>query len=128
MAIKMQRIQAGKKAPATSMSGSQEVHESASAMAYHGLRLPRAMPRCLSMLAARATGWIALAVSLAGCVELPWRSYAAAPPGPAQMAANATSETVFVPAWLQALDEAHEYALVELIDIAERISPETRGA
>src|SRR5262252_1670301 len=82
----------------------------------------------LSMAGARATRWIALSALLAGCAELPWRSLAAAPPSPTQMAADATSETAFVTAWPQAIDEAHEYSLVELIDIALRINPETRGA
>jgi outer membrane protein len=72
--------------------------------------------------------WIALSASLAGCAPLPWRSYAAAPPTPTRMAENATSDTVLVPASPPALDDGHEYSLVELIDIAERTSPETRGA
>ena len=80
------------------------------------------------MRAAQATGCVVLSAWLAGCVELPWRSYGAAPPSPSQMAANATDETVLVPAWPQAIDASHEYSLVELIDIAQRINPETRGA
>src|SRR6516164_2101808 len=82
----------------------------------------------LSMQAARATRWIALAGWLAGCVELPWRSYAAAPTDPTRMASGDTSDTAFVPASPPAIDEMHEYALVELIDIALRLNPDTRGS
>jgi outer membrane protein TolC len=62
------------------------------------------------MRAARATGWIALSASLVGSLDLPARSTAAEP------------------AWPQALDGSHEYTLVELVDVALRINPDTRAA
>jgi outer membrane protein TolC len=73
-----------------------------------------------------AIGWIAGALSLLSCAELPWRSYAAAPPSPtrAEMATTATR----IAAPLVTLDATHEYSLVELIDVAQRANPDTRAA
>jgi outer membrane protein TolC len=50
---------------------------------------------------------------------------AAAPPSPTRTAGD---DGTFVTPWPQAIDEAHEYSLVELIDIAQRSNPETRVA
>ncbi len=76
---------------------------------------------------ARAIRWAAVLASLAGCVELPWRSYSTAPPSPTRVARVADGETA-VSVSLATLDDAHEYSLVELIDVAQRSNPETRQA
>src|SRR5258708_5585736 len=74
-----------------------------------------------------AIRWIAVVALLASCAELPWRSYAAAPTSPTRELrpafAGASELTPLVD-----LDGAHEYSLVELIDLAERGNPETREA
>ena len=77
---------------------------------------------------ARAIRWAAVLASLAGCVELPWRSYSAAPPSPTRMPRPAASDAAAVPVSLPTLEDAHEYSLVELIDVAQRSNPETRQA
>ena len=80
------------------------------------------------MRTASATWWIALVVPLTGCVDPPWRAYAAAPASPTEMTANATSARLSVPALPATLDVSHEYSLAELIDLAQRTSPVTRDA
>jgi outer membrane protein len=71
-------------------------------------------------------GWIAVVLSLVRCAELPWRSYAAAPPSPTRGAHPATTARIAAP--LVTLDATHEYSLVELIDVAQRVNPDTREA
>jgi outer membrane protein TolC len=74
----------------------------------------------------RAIGWSAVVFSLVGCAELPWRSYSAAPPSPSQEL-RATTEGGIALATV-GLDPAHQYSLVELVDLAERANPDTRQA
>ena len=65
--------------------------------------------------------------ALIGCAELPWRPYQAAPPSPTQAFRSDRSARV-VPAPPLRLDDAHDYSLIELIDVAQRANPDTRQA
>jgi outer membrane protein TolC len=77
------------------------------------------------MTMAGTIGWIAIVLPLVSCAELPWRSYAAAPPSP-RRAALPTTERIAAPT--VTLDATHEYSLIELIDVAQRANPDTREA
>jgi outer membrane protein TolC len=75
------------------------------------------------MGAAMTMGAVVLCV--AGCAEVPWRSYSSAPASPnleIRASARVTLPSVVI------LDPAHEYSLVELIDRAQRANPDTRAA
>jgi len=71
-------------------------------------------------------GWIPAVLSLVSCGELPWRSYAAAPTSPTRAALPTTTERIAAPT--VTLEATHEYSLVELIDVAQRVNPDTREA
>ncbi len=80
-------------------------------------------------VAAASGCFVATLAALAGCAELPWRSYQAAPPTSARIfRAAAAGARAVAPAPPPTLDEAHEYSLIELIDVAQRANPETRQA
>jgi outer membrane protein len=71
-----------------------------------------------------------IAAAAAACAEVPWRAEREAPPSFARASLDepaAASEPVGEPA-PPVLDDAHEYTLVELIDLAQRSNPETREA
>src|SRR5258706_11903982 len=68
-------------------------------------------------------GWMAIALSLVSCAELPWRPYAAAPPSPTRAALPPATARVAAPS--VTLDATHEYSLMELIDLAQRANPDT---
>jgi outer membrane protein TolC len=78
------------------------------------------------MSRADAIRWIAVVLSLVSCAELPWRSYAAAPSSPARALGATAPERIAAPP--VTLAAAHEYSLVELIDVAQRANPDTRAA
>ncbi|HEX4445957.1 MAG TPA: TolC family protein [Polyangiaceae bacterium] len=79
-----------------------------------------------SARAAAALMGLALAAAPA-CVELPWRADEAAPQDPSRPLAD-HSPAVPASADPPAVDRTHEYALVELIDLAQQSNPETREA
>jgi outer membrane protein len=68
-----------------------------------------------------------------GCAEMPWRAERTAPPSSSQIVVDDAAGVrgvvdVVAPESPPALDRAHEYALIELIDLAQRSNPETREA
>ncbi len=68
-----------------------------------------------------------------GCAEMPWRAERTAPPTSSQAivddsAGGLGAADVVVLDTPPALDRAHEYALIELIDLAQRANPDTREA
>jgi outer membrane protein len=68
-----------------------------------------------------------------GCAEVPWRAERTAPPTSSQIAADNSAGVagvadVVAPQAPPGLDRAHEYALTELIDLAQRGNPDTREA
>jgi outer membrane protein len=65
--------------------------------------------------------------SVSACADVPWRAERAAPPSAAQTFVD-ESPGVSTPSPPAVFDRAHEYALVELIDLAQRSNPETREA
>jgi outer membrane protein len=86
----------------------------------------------VSASAASARAGVAALIGLASaaspaCASVPWRAEQAAPPSSAQIFVD-DSPGVDAPAPPPALDRAHDYALVELIDLAQRSNPETRQA
>jgi outer membrane protein len=62
------------------------------------------------------------------CVTLPWRSYATAPPSASQTWRAPAPGAVRAPPPPPSFAPDHEYALVELVDLAQRLNPETRQA
>jgi outer membrane protein len=66
-----------------------------------------------------------VATTLCACADMPWRADRTAPTSYAQIY-RGESPDVTVP--LPVFDSAHVYALVELIDLAQRNNPETRQA
>jgi outer membrane protein len=62
-----------------------------------------------------------------GCADVPWRAEREAPPSSAEIPVD-RSPGVSAPMPPPALDREYEYALVELIDLAQRSNPETREA
>ena len=63
---------------------------------------------------------------LPACADMPWRAEAEAPPSAAGLFLG-DSPGVEEPA-LPSVDRAHAYTLVELVDLAQRINPDTRQA
>ena len=70
--------------------------------------------------------FLALAAT-AGCAEMPWRAEQGVPLSADRSALDETPP-VAAPLPPPALDRTQEYALVELIDLAQRSNPETREA
>ncbi len=68
-----------------------------------------------------------VAATATACAEMPWRAEQAAPTSPAHAFVD-DSAGVTAPAPPATLDRGHEYALVELIDLAQQYNPETREA
>jgi outer membrane protein len=152
--MRTQNIQAGKNAPATSTSGAHDV-QGASAIARTSAADPR-RARCgvrslhdcvmsrsphiygVGALVASAREVVAAVVGLAlaasiGCAEMPWRAEQTTPPTSSQIVVDDSAGVggvadVAAPEAPPALDRAHEYALIELIDLAQRSNPDTREA
>jgi outer membrane protein len=140
----MHSIHPGKNAPATSTSGSHPAANAksgakASPGARQGLPEHRAFTNVVDMsragdldgskvrAAMARTVVIACLASVSACADVPWRAERAAPPSAAQAFVD-DSPGVSTPAPPAVFDRAHEYALVELIDLAQRSNPETREA
>ncbi len=68
-----------------------------------------------------------VAAAASGCAEMPWRAEREAPASPSRMEVGSPPE-VSAPAPVPVADASHEYALVELIDLAQRSNPQTREA
>src|SRR6185312_4599268 len=61
----------------------------------------------------------------AGCASMPWRAEQEAPPGADRILRDDTP-AVPAPEPPPAVDRTREYALVALVDLAQRSNPETR--
>ena len=75
----------------------------------------------------RAIRWFGVVALLGSCAELPWRSYAAAPSSPNHELRPVFGGAPELAAPIE-LDATHAYALLELIDLAQRANPDTRAA
>jgi outer membrane protein TolC len=67
------------------------------------------------------------AATICGCADVPWRAAQEAPPTSSRLLVGAYPG-VGAPDPPPALDRGREYALIELIDLAQRNNPETREA
>ncbi len=149
---RMQNIHAGKNAPATSTSGAHAAQGARTRTSAAPARRARCGVRSLddcvmsgsthiygvSAVVASAREIVAALTGLAltgslGCAEMPWRAERTAPPSSSQIVVDDSAGVrgvvdVVAPESPPAFDRAHEYALIELIDVAQRSNPETREA